>query len=140
MIEQSEHLTVLKKTPRKRSLDYDTLSGRSAHSLVAKAEELYMYGGEGRCKSVLKMVHLITDTVTKFDISFCGIFAGLTFADMFVLHKFPKIPGYSTKLYFQYSVLRMISILLFFLLYTWICVVFGRIRSKEPTLSQKICH
>ena len=73
MIEQSEHPTVLKKTPRKRSLEYDTLSGRSAHSLVAKAQELYMfggYGGEGRCKSVLTMVHLITDTVTKFDIYF----------------------------------------------------------------------
>ena len=59
MIEQSEHPTVLKKTPRKRSLEYDTLSGRSAHSLVAKAQELYMfggYGGEGRCKSVLTMV------------------------------------------------------------------------------------
>ncbi|KAI5077798.1 hypothetical protein GOP47_0007622 [Adiantum capillus-veneris] len=67
MIDRSDSSPTAKKTSRKRSVEAaktDSPIGRSAHSLVAHNQALYMFGGYGG--------------------------EGLTFADLFVLRKLPK--------------------------------------------------
>eukprot|EP00250_Pteridium_aquilinum_P008330 c17857_g1_i1 orf=135-2555(+) len=69
LIERPETPTVMKKTSGKRSLEMtkaDLPIGRSAHSLISHGQALYIFGGYGG--------------------------EGLTFADMFVLRKLPKLP------------------------------------------------